>query len=151
MYFPAYADALYTCLNCSTAASVRSLVTAFPTQYLLSFFLSFEDWLGRTAQSTWQDCNDELLCYTNATKPCAKGNIAVSVCVQPNVKPQPEEDGGESVSTPTITTTGVSNVQVDPSLAPYPPHQLQFTAWCFMSCVAPDTQDPFSILVVWGL
>lgn len=42
------------------------------------------------------------------------------VCVQPNVKPQPEEDGGESVSSPTMTTTGVSNVQVGPSLAPCP-------------------------------
>ena len=35
-----------------------------------------------------------------------------ALCLQPNVKPQPEEDGGESVSTPTVTTTGVSNVQV---------------------------------------
>ena len=40
--------------------------------------------------------------------------IHFSVCVQPNVKPQPEEDGGESVSSPTIATTGVSNVQVGP-------------------------------------
>ena len=40
--------------------------------------------------------------------------IRFCVCVQPNVKPQPEEDGGESVSSPTIATTGVSNVQVGP-------------------------------------
>lgn len=33
-------------------------------------------------------------------------------CMQPNVKPQPEEDGTESAPSPTIATTGVSNVQV---------------------------------------
>lgn len=47
--------------------------------------------------------------------------------MQPNVKPQPEEDGGESVSSPTMTTTGVSNVQVGSSLAPcLSPHHLPF-------------------------
>ena len=36
----------------------------------------------------------------------------VCVGLQPNVKPQPEDDGGESVSTPAVTTSGVSSVQV---------------------------------------
>ena len=57
----------------------------------------------------------------------------VLVCVQPNVKPQPEEDGGESVSTPTVTSTGVSNVQVGPPLAPSLPQQLTFAAQYFVT------------------
>ena len=40
--------------------------------------------------------------------------LLLCMCVQPNVKPQPEDNGGESVSSPTIATTGVSNVQVGP-------------------------------------
>ena len=60
------------------------------------------------------------------------------VCVQPNVKPQAEEDGAESVSSPTMATTGVSNVQVGPfpflpqlSLCLLPlPFPLPFTPCC---------------------
>ena len=32
--------------------------------------------------------------------------------MQPNVKPQPEEDGADTASSPSVATTGVSNVQV---------------------------------------
>ena len=48
-----------------------------------------------------------------------------TLCLQPNVKPQPEEDGGESVSTPTVTTTGVSNVQVQILSTYNPEHALE--------------------------
>ncbi|KAL3154847.1 hypothetical protein ABBQ38_011389 [Trebouxia sp. C0009 RCD-2024] len=48
----------------------------------------------------------------------------------PNVKPQPEEDGGESVSTPTITTTGVSNVQSATGVT------------CTMACMSRAGREP---------
>lgn len=38
--------------------------------------------------------------------------------MQPNVKPQPEEDGAETISSPTIATSGVSSVQVTCSKPP---------------------------------
>ena len=46
------------------------------------------------------------------TTPTVTCEQAIGVCMQPNVKPQPEEEGAESVSTPTAASTGVSNVQV---------------------------------------
>ncbi|KAL3144415.1 hypothetical protein ABBQ32_004163 [Trebouxia sp. C0010 RCD-2024] len=48
----------------------------------------------------------------------------------PNVKPQPEEDGGESVSTPTVTTTGVSNVQSATGVT------------CTMACMSRAGREP---------
>lgn len=46
--------------------------------------------------------------------------LQFACCLQPNVKPQPEDDGGESVSSPPTTAAGVSNVQVSPSIHAMP-------------------------------
>ncbi|DBA92289.1 TPA: hypothetical protein ACH3X2_003716 [Trebouxia sp. C0005] len=48
----------------------------------------------------------------------------------PNVKPQPEEDGGESVSSPAVTTTGVSNVQSATGVT------------CTMACMSRAGREP---------